>query len=145
MATTNIRDSFLQTLQDHATTAEAQSKALQNSGAFAQRKIQNAGFDARDPQTATQILQTRDVGNDVADAVRYGSANPNSQADLASSAVQGDYVAAARRAFVLRHAGFVRLAGHAAARLAGQSHERGPLLAGVMSLVQVLVRASKTK
>jgi hypothetical protein len=83
--------------------------------------IENLGeaFHRRDLYDAFR----RAVGSAAADATI---------GDLMTILLQGDFLAAAERAFRSRHAGYVRSATHAAARQQGHAHADG-LLANVLT------------
>lgn len=140
MAFADIRQDFLDLVARRRNQSQRISQALLGARSTVAPDFERR-FEEKDPVEVKSLFSTEKVGMDVAAALKDG-ANPGSDADLAASSTQGDALARAKRAFVLRYASPMRLFYHAAGRALGHSEDRGALVAGTQ-VAQVFVAVSK--
>lgn len=140
----DIRTTFRKQLEKLAKDAEAAHKAYKLEG---QRKwyhpeLEGWSGDLFDLEGIAQAYDRQENHEDFLNALQDAQ-SPGAIGDLAASQFQGDWLAALERAFRRRHASVVRSRLHAAGRLFGHGHEKGPLKQGVMKWLEGLVQNAK--
>lgn len=140
----DIRDTFREQLEKLAESADSAHLALL---LIEQRKwfhpeLKGWGGDLFDLVGMSKSFDRSANHKDFLDALSSAEA-PGAIGDLASAQLQGDWLASLERAYRQRHSSAIRGRLHAAARLLGHGHEKGPLRQGVMKWLEGIVQTTK--